>query len=307
VHTFIRLVIGVSLIAGALPASACDHCGCAGAGTMGGIFPQFHRRVAGLRFQNRIFDHPRTPFNFNGESRVDQDRLENIEFWSRLYPHPRVQLFVFVPYRIHTRTESARTTRIQGIGDAQAMANYMVFNTADSSNKALRHTLLLGGGLRIPTAKYQQRSENLAILPAPFQLGSGAYAFTAAANYTVKFRNWGVNADYQYRHHTTNELDYRFGAIQSLSANVFHRSENVAGRAILPYGGLALEHYGMDRSYGVERTETGGKLAVLNLGVDFFTNRMYFHCLVQMPLSQDIPEAQPSAMARISMGAAYLF
>ena len=56
----------------------------------------------------------------------------------------------------------------------------------------------MGGLLVVPTGKYQQRDETLAMLPILFQIGKGAYSYGLQNMYTLKINNWGINTDYRY-------------------------------------------------------------------------------------------------------------
>jgi hypothetical protein len=275
-------------------------------GNYGGIYPQFTKNIIGFRYGFQRFNHPNTDFNFNGSSKVRYDEFHTYEVWGRFYPHPKVQLFAFVPYKQHIREESERTTVLSGVGDISLMANYTFFNTADSVGGPWKHALLLGGGVKLPTGDYMQRDDRLTTLPAQFQIGTGAYSFIANANYTVRYKQWGLNADYTYRLNGENERTYRFGDQQVATANLFY-TYSVPGYALLPNAGLSYEYYAVDKEFGREKDQTGGELFLANVGVDAYFDRFFFRITAQMPLRQKLPEAQPAAKVRYNLGLAYTF
>lgn len=287
-------------------ARACDMCGCAMGGNYMGIFPQFNKNVIGLRHQYRNFNHPNTYLNFNGDSRVLSDEFRSTELWGRFYPHPKVQAFVFLPLRSHTRFESEKETRISGIGDISLTANYALINTGDSLDRDFKHTLLIGGGFKLPTGKYQQRDEDRVLLPAQFQIGTGGYTLLANVNYTLRYRAFGLNTDLSYRHNTANEWEYLFGAQTAAVANFFYWI-NTPKAAVLPSAGLAWERYQKDTEFDIEKPETGGQVALINIGVDMYFSRFFFQASVQKPIAQDLPFAQPEAGLRANIGLAYTF
>lgn len=300
------LIASTAFFSTAFSASACDFCGCAPGGNYTGIFPQFNKNIIGIRHRHQSFTHPRTALNFNGESQVLSDRFGSTELWGRFYPHPRIQVFVTVPYRVHERAESLRETTIEGIGDISAMANYALINTGDSLNRNFKHTLLLGGGVKLPTGKYQQRDATRAVLPAQFQVGTGGYAVTANVNYTLRYKNLGVNTDFSYRHNTENEWSYRFGAQTAAVANLFYWID--AGKtAILPSAGMAFERYEKDTEYGFDNLKTGGDVLLANAGVDIYFPRFFVQINVQKPTEQDLPFAQPRGEWRLAVSVAYTF
>ena len=284
----------------------CDFCGCAPGGNYTGIFPQFSKNILGVRHRYQSFNHPRTALNYNGESRVLTDVYRTTEIWGRFYPHPRIQLFVFVPYRSHERTESLRSTVIDGIGDISAMANYAVINTGDSLGRAFRHTLLVGAGVKLPTGKYQQRDADRTMLPAQFQIGTGGYTLSANVNYTLRYENLGINSDLSFRHNTANEWGYRFGAQTAATANVFYWI-NAGKTAILPSAGLAWEYYERDTEFDRAKEVTGGEVVLANAGVDLYFPRFFVQASAQKPLDQNLPFAQPKGKLRLTVSVAFTF
>ncbi len=288
------------------PTQACDMCGCAMGGNYSGIFPQFSKNIIGVRHQFRSFSHPNTYLNTNGDSRVLTDEFRSTEIWGRFYPHPKVQLFVFVPYRSHERTETLRNTRISGIGDISVMANYALVNTGDSLDRKYRHTLLLGGGVKLPTGKYQQRDENKLLLPAQFQIGTGGYALVANVNYTLRYKAFGLNSEVSYRHNTANEWVYQFGAQTAAVANIFYWIDS-GKTTILPSAGIAWERYDKDLEFNRQKTETGGEVLLANLGLDLYFPRFFVQASAQLPFAQDLPFAQPKAALRLNVSVAFTF
>jgi hypothetical protein len=303
---FYFTLLAISLLSTAPDSKACDACGCAMGGSYSGIFPQFSKSLVGARYQYRSFAHPSTAENYNGSSKVLTDEFQTIETWARLYPHSRIQVFFFVPYSVHTRTESMRTTTIQSIGDMRITAKYMVFDTGDSLDRDLKHTLLVGAGARLPTGKYMQRDENRTMLPAQFQTGTGSFAVSASVNYTIRYKKLGLNVDGSLQLNATNELTYQFGANQSVAANAFYWYQP-AKVAWLPNAGLAYENYDRDKEYGYENIRTGGSLILLNTGLDVYFNRLYVQLFMQKPLEQNLPHSQPAGKIRLSAGLSFLF
>lgn len=301
----LKAIIGFFILAQS--AAACDICGCNMSGNYGGIYPQFTKNIIGFRYGHQIFNHPNTDLNFNGSSRVVQDQFQTYEVWGRFYPHPRVQVFAFVPYRINTREETERTTELSGIGDMSVMVNYTLFNTGDSITRGpWKHAFLVGAGVKLPTGKYMQRDERRVSLPSQFQLGTGAYTYILNANYTLRYGQWGMNLDYAYRFNTENERSYRFGDQWSTAGNLFY-TINRGSTAFLPNAGVSYEHYGIDEEFGVDKEQTGGELFLFNTGLDVYVDRFFVRATVQVPLSQEIPFAQPATEARLSIGVSYTF
>ncbi len=285
----------------------CDICGCASGGTFSGIYPQFESNIIGLQYNQQRLTHPFTPLNFNGDSRVLRDDYHQYTLWGRFFVKPRVQVLAFLPVSQNIRRETERNTSIDGISDLTLMANYTVINTGDSLYPRVKQALLLGGGVQLPIGKYQQRDENMLILPPNFQVGTGAFSYILHANYTVRYGQLGINMDYQYRINDENERTYRFGNSHALVSNLFYKFKAGKNAALLPSAGISYEHYARDTEFGREKETTGGDFLFANLGVDYVVKRYFLRAFVQQPLSQNLPMAQPSTGPRFGVSVSLVF
>lgn len=301
-----KVLIAFMFLFTSAKAFPCDACGCAMTGAYNGIYPQFSKNLFGFRYGFTEFTHPNTPLNYNGDSRVYKDYFQRFEAWGRFYPSDKVQLFVFVPYQIHRREEENRTTVIRGVGDITLLANYALINTGDSLDRKFNHTLLLGGGFTLPTGKYQERDEGQQMLPAQFQIGTGAYSLSTQLNYTIRHKGFGLNTELSYTFRDVNERSYRFGESANMAISGFYwiKTDDVA---ILPNLGWSYEEYQPDLEYGQQKAETGGNMQFLNLGVDVNYQRLFLRGFIQNPLSQDLPESQPTSGVRWNASISYVF
>jgi hypothetical protein len=285
---------------------ACDICGCSGSTNFLGILPLVQQNLAGVRFQYTKFNHPNTNDNFNGESQVFSDEYFHTEAWFRLNPAKRIQVFAFVPYKWNVRTESERTTTIQGVGDVQLMGNYNIILPEDSSTAVWKHFLRAGLSLRMPTGKYMQRDETKAMLPTWFQVGTGSWGTGVNLFYTVRYKKLGLNLNAQYMHNSTNEMQYHFGNQTAISLMGFYWLD-IKRSTFLPQLGVGLDYFGEDESYGVPESSTGGSRFVATFGVDWYINRFLISGFTQMPLAQNLPDAQPTFAARFGFSTSVFF
>jgi len=301
-----KVLIAFAFLFLGLEAFACDACGCAATGSYSGIYPQFSKNLFGIRYGFTEFTHPNTTLNYNGDSRVYKDYFQRFEAWGRFYPSDKVQLFVFVPYQVHRREEERRATEISGVGDITILANYALVNTGDSLDRKFNHTLLLGGGFTLPTGKYQERDEGQQMLPAQFQIGTGAYSLSTQLNYTIRHKGFGINTELSYTFRDVNERSYRFGESANMAISGFYwiTTEKMA---ILPNVGWSYEEYQHDLEYGQPKAETGGNMQFLNLGVDINYRRLFLRGFIQNPLSQDLPDSQPTSGVRWNASVSYVF
>ena len=71
--------------------------------------------------------------------------------------------------------------------------------------------------------------------------------------------------------------------------------------------GLRLERFDQDYQYDQVKEFSGGNFVNLTVGLDLYIKRFYINTFVQIPLSQEIPSAQPSGRANAGIGLAYFF
>ncbi len=272
-----------------------------------GILPQFQKNLAGVKYSYLSFKNPASDLYANVNQTVVQDQAHTTNLWTRFYPSKKWQFFVFVPYKVHTRNYSiGNQDQIQGLGDASFLANYVLLNTGDSIGKIWKNTLLVGGGVKIPTGKYRQRDLKQTLLPTNFQIGNGAYTLTLNAIYTLRYKKWGLNTDAFYRINSTNESYYKTGNQSNASIALFYW-KTIKNLSVLPNVGLYGEHFAADEEFDVSLPYSGGSMLLMNTGLDFYYKRLVFAFLYQIPVAHQIPSGQTSPQNRFSAGISILY
>jgi hypothetical protein len=295
------------LVLSSIPVNACDICGCGvSSGPFTGILPQFSRNVIGMRMSSQKYTHPNTELNMNGTSRVLEDQYHTAELWLRYYPAPRWQTFVFLPYKFNQRIESERTSNLSGIGDLYVTAYYTMVNTADSVKKRIKVNWLLGGGLKLPTGKYQQRDINKTMLPIGFQAGTGAYSLLLSSNLSVRRQAFGLNSQVNYTINGTNELDYRIGNGFSGTLSAFYW-KNYKNIKLLPNVGVIAEKTSKDAQYGLLKETSGSRSLIASTGLEIYTGQWLISFNYQRSIYQELQAAQPSNVYKVMLGCGRFF
>jgi hypothetical protein len=290
----------------AFPSLACDLCGCSNGGSFFGILPQGHRGFLGIRYRYNSYNSHLTSLNLSS-----REQFRTAELWGRFYPAKRVQVMAFVPYQFSQQTmlKSGIVTPLRGLSDISALAHYNLINTFmdDSVVHTVNHNLLVGGGVKLPTGRYKYDENNLSDVANPnFQLGTGSTDWLLNAIYTVRYKNWGANADLSYRITSTNPDGYRFGNRLNASASVFYLS-SMGSRSIMPNAGVFVEQAGHDVRGNVMNKQTGGYTTYLNLGTEVYLNKLSFGVSYRQPVSQYLSEGELQANAQVSTHVTVLF
>lgn len=270
--------------------TACDICGCSGGLSAGGLFPQVQNNLLGLRNSWQHFDHPRG--NFNGKSEVLKDHIFETDLFLRWFPRKRLQVWVNAPFRVVNRIETERITSLTGIGDIQARAFYTVIQP-DSNYHKFRHFLLAGGGVSLPTGKYRQRDENLALLPLGLQIGTGAWSLIGNAVYLVQTQRVGVQIQGDYRMNFENEDTFKKGNNLGAQTGIFLRSKLFRNVLFLPQLSYRAEKSMSDMEFGLIRPVSGIETQSLQLSAECFGKGWMASVLVRKPIWQNSPDEIP--------------
>jgi hypothetical protein len=293
------------ILLGLSPASyACDACGCSNSGAYFGLMPQSNKTLVGVRYQHLNFvthiDSPvlRTEETFNVT-----------EVYGRFFPVKRVQVMAFLPYRFASQTTTSEIKKQNGLGDATVLVNYNLLNTLMDKEEAsnFNHTLLVGGGIKVPTGRFKYDENNLSdVANANFQAGSGTTDFIINAFYTITNSDWGLAMNLSRKFNTTNAEHYRFGN-QLYGTMDLYRSFKVGKLAITPSVGLYGEKSALGTKQDLKITETGGTLLNATAGVTLFANRWTLGITGQQPLSQNLSAGFVRARSRGMIQVGWLF
>ncbi len=282
------------------PIFACEICGCSNGSSFYGILPQSHKGFVGLRYSYRSYDS-----HLSSPTLKSKEDFWKAELWARAYPFKKVQVFAFVPYLMNQQTilSTGKKLNLNGLGDITLLANYNLLNTlADTSVHRFNHNLLIGGGVKLPIAKYQFDVLNDAeVANANFQLGTGSTDFIANVVYTLRYQAWGLNYDATYKINTQNAETYQFGNRFTTNLSVLY-SKNIGDNlTLMPNAGVSYEHAQLDRKYNIRNAQTGGYTSWGNLGLESYYKGVSMGVNYQIPLKQNLSEGEQIANARLNV------
>ncbi len=284
--------------------NGCDACGCSSGGNFVGLLPQFNKKFVGLRLKNNLFKV--NPENFTGLGSHDDDHHHQLphqnnytttELWARFYPAKRLQLMMFVPFSVNTKTEDGQTEQIKGIGDMSALLSVVVFNTTDSLEDNFRHALLLGAGVKLPTGKYQQRDDQKVAYVPNFQVGTGAYSLLMNVIYTARLGKFGFNSNLSYSGNGTAETDYHFGNTFNTAQTIFYwiKTKHIS---LIPNAGIFYENAKVDTQYDSPQPYTGGRNTYGTFGSEFYFGRFALGGNYQLPINKQHNNEAPISTSR---------
>lgn len=298
----ISLVVFIVLFAALQRSSACEICGCGVGNIYIGILPQFKSHFIGLRyhfnrFNTRLSDDP---------TQYSKDFYQTVELWSGWNIGKRFQLLTLMPVNFNHQESDEGISNLKGLGDITLLLNYKLIdiNSQGSKGKNLVQQLWIGGGIKLPTGKFELEDGNPDIASiANTQLGSGSTDILLNAMYNVRIRKLGITTQANYKINTANKEDFQFG--NKFAASSFVSYGLFSGNTVIsPNFGLLYEKTGASKLQTSKIDLTGGSLLQVAPGIEFGFNKISVGLNAQLPIAQNFAENQTKqklkGMAHIS-------
>ncbi len=277
------ILAGIVLAITVVQSQACDVCGCSLGGSYYGILPQFQKNFIGFRWSQAKFYAHMDHGSVLGEEHSN-DTYSKLELWGRYYVNEKIQVFAFIPYSYNTMDGTEQEIKTHGLGDVSILANYLILNTGSDKTKKLKHTLMAGAGLKLPTGKYDME-DNGQIVNRNFQLGTGSIDFILSGVYTIRYQKLGLTSEAGYKINTRNNHQYLFGNQFHTSARVFYW-QNIKSVSLLPNAGVYYEKAAQHRDGEIIQANTGGDALLLSAGLEMYYNRFSLGFTFQDPIKQ---------------------
>lgn len=305
---FIKLGLILLGLSQAAPLQACDG-GCPVMGSFfNGFLPQYQRHFMGMNWRYSSFYASNA---HDGHSTSPSSEFyQSLELTGRFYLHPRVQVMAFVPVNFHTMKNAESKTQLIGLGDITLMGSYDIWNTelSDTGQRVSNHSLIIGGGIKVPTGAFQKQDASGILYTPSFQLGTGSVDFLVNTRYTFRHRKIGWNTNWTYKMNLPNANGYRLG--NQLMGNLFFFTildNHHAGWGFVPRAGVQFEHSSNNQNNGFLRTFSGGSQVLTSAGLDFFYKRIQVGFSYEQPIYQDIAQGHIENKSRFNATFNYLF
>ena len=289
-------------------ARACELCGCSASNQYLGILPQFYKQFIGVQYQYTSFTAKQRSLMDPSDYETAYEFNTTYQVWGRYYIGDRVQLFGFVPYHVNTGSDAGTPITTNGIGDVSVLANVVILKD-DSGSMAWHQTLLAGGGVKMPTGKYTGISQLDEQGLPNVQAGTGSWDFIVNANYTLRYKKVGINADVAYTMTTANKAEYKYGNRLNTGLLAFYWWQPKA-LALLPQAGVRYEYSLHDYDNYPHKwlnENSGGNVLFGAVGVQAFYKRLGAKVMYNIPLEQHYAANNVTVNSRLETSVLFLF
>ncbi|WP_024740230.1 hypothetical protein [Tenacibaculum maritimum] len=287
----------------------CDACGCGNNGGSLGMGGVIDNNFFGIRYLYQKYNSK--DGIFNNSPNIDES-FNTIQIWSRIPITENIEIQAFVPFHFHHRNYINKTTSINGLGDISLFANYTLLkkqnsNYIETTDKitSTNHLLKIGGGIKIPTGKFDEKINNT-INPS-FQLGTGSIDYMTNIQYTYKYNELGMTNFLNYYFKTTNEKEYKFGNQLNFSSSFFYVFKDNQNHSFVPSLGISGEFYKSNKKFNLEIKNTKGHALFSNIGMEYNTEKLTFGALAIYPINQKLAQGTIEIEYRTSIYLNYNF
>ena len=206
-----------------------------------------------------------------------------------------------MPFHFNNRELITGKQSIQGFGDSTIMGMYSVFDI-HSDSTTVGHKFQLGGGIKVPSGKYN--AANNGTLNPSFQLGTGSWDYLLVSEYVIKKNQFGMNTSLSYTFKTENQQHYQFGNQFNYGNTLFYLLD-LNKIKFVPQLGIAGEVYNANQQFKQEVSDTKGDIVFGKFGLEIGKNRFSLGSNLMLPINQNLTSGNVEAKYRFSLNLNY--
>lgn len=300
-----KFILTVLLLSSVVFSYACDICGCGTGNYYIGLLPQFNQKFIGVRYQYKYY----SSIMKDMPNQFSKDLFQTTELWGGFNVGNKWQVLAILPYHfIHQKTDDGINSS-NGLGDAALLVNYKLLDLASASSgkKLLTQQLWIGGGLKLPTGKFNADvATDEVVALANSQSGTGSVDYMLNLSHNLRISKFGLNTNLNYKINGSNNDNYKFGNRFSASSFAFYAiSKNKT--IVSPNIGLMYEHSSYNTLDKTTLQETNGYLVAASAGIEFGFNKISVGTNIQIPVAQNFADGQTKMGSRGMIHISYSF
>lgn len=276
----------------------CDACGCSANGGSMGFSSMLNENFIGIRYFHQSYKSRDGVFN---NSPWIYENFNTAQIWGRIPVTERIEITALIPYHFHRRIKTSDTQNIDGMGDITVMAFYTAFKTKTDSVQ-FQHKLLVGGGVKAPTGKFD--SENNGSVNPSFQVGTGSWDYTLATEYIIRRKNLGLNTSLNYIFKSENDKNYKFGDQFNYGTTLFYNTA-INNLLVVPQIGIAGETYKANQDYQEDVPFTKGDIFFSKIGIEVGYKKLSAGINAMLPINQNLTGGRVEANYRLAVNLNY--
>lgn len=291
----LMLAVSIGLV-GAVPARACDICGCGVSNYNPYLFPHLSKRYVSFTYMHRVY-------TTRPEDAPESRERYNTWLLSGQYSiGKRFQVLALVPWQVNSLNSSVAHKSVSGLGDITLLGQIRVW---DHLTKRVRHTIMAGAGVKLATGRYTPATSGKAD-DQNFQLGTGSTDLLFNASYRLSLRKWIFGVTGSYKYNNANSDGFRFGDVANVGVLAVYRKE-FEEYSIAPYVQLSHEQQLKDADRHLLQGHSGGTVFYAGGGIDLNTRKFTVGVNYRFAADQSLAAGQIHVGLGISAHASFSF
>ena len=284
-----KLMICLNLTLAFSASQACDICGCGVGNYNPFLFPHLARNYWGVSWIHRHY------VTYADDGSIGHEYYNSVLLSGQYSPFERLQLAIMAPWQLNTLNNLDGQKKISGIGDITALANYRLL---DKSNVAVRQTIIVGVGVKLPTGKYISVKDE-EIEGQNFQAGTGSIDYLLNSSYHLGWRQWTLSVASSYKYNTRNQDQYRYGDVFMNGITAVYQKQ-LRNFSLSPYAQLINEAQMKDADNHILQAHSGGQVLYAGGGLDMNTGRISGGINYQFAARQNLAQGSIAVKPRFS-------
>jgi hypothetical protein len=313
------MLVTIVLLSGTM-ASACDICGC-----FMGITPYDNQSSIAVLYRYRSFhgyqgqnqslfpagakffpqgDKSDAPITSHNGNPTDFEAYRALEVRAKYFLSRRIELNGILPYNSNSERYNGNLSTIAGLGDVNIYAGYHLLRKLDQDK--INQRLIVGGGVKLPTGKYDAVNYQGIRYNTLTQTGTGSTDAFAYFNYLLGYKKTGMSLSTTYKVNGENADNESIANSATSFLNVFYNVSLSKKVQAVPSLQLAYEYSAGEKYNGVKTGEHEMNNLMTGVGADIFINNITINMAVQTK-AWTVRDDHPMPSGRVVLGVTYNF
>ena len=236
-------------------------------------------------------------------SSKDFESYKIFELRFKYFVLKRLELNVFVPLLSNKSKSDDEYSSHTGLGDVSFNAGYHVITPKD---KALRHKLILGAGIKLPTGNYYAHDKHSDRLPFEMQPGTGSIDGFMYVNYVLMTKRIGASISINYKANGKNNYKEKLSNSHNDFVSLFYK---LPISNVIFYPSIQANYENTKGLYikNEFQKNTDVNSLLLGPGLDVYYKSFSVNLAWQFTACENVKEGSLKSAGRLSFGLNYSF
>ncbi len=241
---------------------------------------------------------------FNNYASQDFESYKVVELRFKYFATKKIELNLFIPVIDNKSKTNGYSAHLTGFGDASVNVGYHLIKP--KSEAKIKHKLIVGVGLKLPTGNFYAHDNNSNRLPFEMQPGTGSWDGFGYINYVGMTNNFGLSVSLNYKANGQNKFSEQMMGAQNHLGSVFYKFK-LKKTVLYPSIQFNGEY---TKGLSVKKTmqqNTGVNSLLIGPGLDVYYKKIAINTCWQFTAAEKIKDGALKSVGRISVGLSYLF